>query len=117
MKRKLNSDALGVKVWITAVILMITGLAEAQAQADTTVWNFFNRSRLKIYSRDGDLRRIIWMKNGEQNGKTRRKYEGRVTSKLHYKNGKLSGKTISYCEVGLVINETYYAGGFQSEMI
>lgn len=114
MIQKSNSKTFTVKVWLTVVVLVITGFAEMQAQADTTIWNFFNRSRLKIYSGDGDLRRIIWMKNGEQHGKSIRKYEGRVTSKIHYKNGKISGKTISYHRDGSVSNKDYFTDGLQS---
>ncbi|MFN2423267.1 MAG: toxin-antitoxin system YwqK family antitoxin [Cryomorphaceae bacterium] len=114
MKQKFNANALRIKVWLTLAVLFITGLTQVQAQADTTIWNFFNRSRLKIYSSDGDLRRIIWIKNGEQHGKTIHKYEGRVTSKAHFRNGKRSGKTKSYHSDGSVSDEGHFTGGLRS---
>lgn len=99
-------------VWLLLTVFSSAGCL--QAQPDTTVTKFFNRTKLKIYNRDGDLRKIVRLKNGKEHGYTVFKYDGRVTRKIHYENGKKTGKAITYHNDGSVNSVVHLTDGLNS---
>lgn len=107
-----STTALAVKILLALAVA--TGSLQASAQSDTTVFKFFNRSKLKVYDITGELVWTIWMKNGERHGYTRKFYKGRLDVKSRYRNGERSGKFINYANDGSVRSEVHYITGLKS---
>ena len=70
------------------------------------------KTSVEEYHRNGQLKEIVYYKDGKIDGKNILYYEdGQVEEESYYENGELEGKRIFYYENGQVKQDSYYENG------